>query len=356
MALTHLVDKGRLFDEIAVNYSGAEATGIQIYRSQSKNLIMVARMLRDFSGANVLDVACGFGITALAVAGHGPASITSIDPSGTLTDLAKLIMQSDEDISAWYERHDGRQLLGQSFQRTVNYITALRHGFREHLFFQQSRPISILKTGLMEFAPQRTYDIVVMNNALHWVVTQIRQQKTDPNAPETIRAALVEALQKVRGLLNSGGLFVFLSLKIFIEFEEPELEAHFTAHAFQNHSIIKKLNTTIRDIFETELGIVRKTGAPPPFIYHHREMPQVAQESGFRLVRTVHLEETFLPPNVLEYFQLLIPINLGDIEVPMAEKVRVVDKAAARIRSEISALPENRYIYDHHHIFALVAE
>ncbi len=356
MGVTHLVDKGHLFDQIGVNYSGAEATRVQSYRSQSRNLTMVARMLHDFQTADVLDVACGFGVTTLAVAAHNPRSITSIDPSETLTSLAKLIMQNDDDITAWYEQHDGHRLLGESFHQTVDYIAALRNGFKECLFHEQGKQPSILQAGLMEFDLAAQYDVVTLNNGLHWVVSQLRQQEVDPTASETMRAVLVKALRKIRILMKKGGVFVFQSPKIFVEFVEPELEVHFTKHLAQAHPVLNILNAKVREIFETEQGIQRTVGTSPPFIYRLREMSEVAQESGFRLAETIHMEETLLSDDVLGYFKLLIPINLGDIDVPMAEKVRVVNEAAARIKPEASRLPQNHYIPDHWHIFALFAD
>lgn len=358
MSVVHVVDKGRLFDEIAINYTAAEATGVQSYRSQSKNLAMVARILYlgDFQEADLLDVACGFGITALAAASHNPRSITSIDPSESLTSIARMIFQEDQDIAIWLESRGARQLLGSAFQRTVEYLMSLRNGFREYFFCHQKKPLTILQTGLMEFQPENKYDVVILNNALHWVVTQIRKQKEDPDAPETVRAALVEALRKVRSFLNVGGVFAFLSPKVFVRLSDLEREDYLAAHWSANHPIMQMLNSRAREIFKNEKGISSETSGAPPVIYHQSEMAQVAKESGFRLVSFLQFEESLLVPDALDYFKLLIPINLGDIEALMVEKVRVVNEAARQIEAEVAAMPQNHYIHDQQHIFAFTAE
>lgn len=358
MSIVHVVDKGGLFNEIAVNYTAAEATGVQSYRSQSKNLAMVARMLYqgDFQEADLLDVACGFGITTLAVASHNPGSITSIDPSESLVGIAKMILQDDEDIPAWLANRSGHQLLGPAFRRTVDYLMSLRNGFREYFFCHQKKPLTILQTGLMEFEPGRRYDVIVLNNAFHWVVTQIRKQRDNPDAPETVRLALVEALCKVRSLLNVGGAFVFLSPKVFVRLSDPEKENYFAVHWSATHPVMQLLNSMARSIFEKEKGISSKPSGAPPAIYQESEIAQVARESGFKLARILQFEESLLMLDALNYFKLLIPINLGDIETPMVEKVEVVNEAARLIEAEAAAMPQNHYIHDQQHIFAFVAE
>lgn len=358
MSIVHVVDRGRLFDEIAINYTAAEATGVQSYRSQSKNLAMVARMLYpgNFQGADVLDVACGFGITTLAVASHDPRSINSIDPSESLTGIARMILQSDEDVAVWLANRGGHQLLGPAFQRTVEYLMSLRNGFREYFFCHQKKPLTVLQTGLMEFQSEKGFDVVILNNALHWVVTQIRKQKENPDAPDTVRKALVEALCKVRSFLNPGGVFVFLSPKVFVQLSDPEKESYLAAHWSANHPIMQMLNSRARKIFEREKEISSRASGAPPVIYRQSEMSQVAKESGFELVRVLQFEESLLVPDALDYFKLLIPINLGDIEAPMNEKVEIVNEAASQIEAEVRTMPQNHYIHDQQHIFAFTAE
>lgn len=356
-SVTHLADRrGNLFDDIAIPYTAAEATEAPQYLSQSRALAAAARAARDITGADVLDVACGFGITTHVLAGYNPQSIAAFDASRVMVELAHLVTKSDEPVKDWLVARGGEALLGDSLVEVGRYIAALRAGFRQFHFAQAKRPLELAHSGLMEFSPGRQYDIVVSNNALHWPVSQLRQSLPHPDDSVAVQTAVSTVLAKVRSLVRPGGVFAFLTHKVFVRLADSTLDSFLMARWMGTHPVLAMLNESVRSLLAKEFGHAEGERGAPPILFDEATIGSIAEASGFHLLRTTHVQETLVPrTSALEYFRKLIPINLGDVNLAMPEKIEVVNRATALVRARANQLPMNQFIPDQHHIFVLQA-
>lgn len=352
-ASAHGFDPGDLFaGAFRLLYALAEAIG-GAYRRQSEHTALLAEILTGgLAGKHVLDIGCGFGITTWSVARYNPNSITAIDPSKGMLEMAEFVLSDQANVRSWVEYNDPDELIkGTRYIQLTEYLNYLRVGFQETRFFFHARP-SFYRLGLMDSPPAWTdlYGAAVGNNSFHWVVNRIRTF----NPELSVEQAIVVGLRGARKLLKSDGVLVLQEPKQFVVDDvDPDREAFLASMNDRCHPAFLALNGAINSILIKHYGIERPTPTNPG-MFLLSTLPGLAEQAGLRLERVVQVEDP-APVRALDFFEAIIPINLGGVDLPLETKVTIVRDAGAMLRRQPMPAEFNRPLHGQSFYFAFRA-
>ncbi len=287
-------------------------------------------------GKNVLDLGCGYGTTTFAAAGFYPASITATDRSQAMIEMMRLVLLSSGSIEDWLLALGADQLLKEKLSDLTKFLGQMRQCFHLSSFWKHHHPLEILNYGLFEFpTPTDLFDVVVANNVLHWPINQLKADLEKTGQQTTVDRCTAEVLNQARRLIKPKGILVIMEPKALTVFDtHPLLEASFSELNDGNHPVFIKLNNLINQILQRDYNITRNTPRNPD-MFRVSQMDGLAVDAGFRLIKTTAVEELTMMP-AIEFFPINVPINLGAINLPLLEKMKVVQEATVGLEPLLS--------------------
>lgn len=318
--------RGDLFENLFPILYSVEGSISGTYLRQSRISALLAELMTGgLAGKDVLDLGCGYGTTTLALSGFEPGSITAIDNSRAMTEMMHLLFLEDGGIEEWLNSKGARSILGRRFDRTLKFLTLFRNGFRLTNFWKERKDrleilcLSLFGDEEIEIGP---FDAAIANNMLHWPITQLKGKL------ESVQECTVAVLKKVRKVLKSGQTFVFMEPKQLVRLEESREKGRFQLTA-TTHPVFTKLNQKLNQLLKEKYGIDREMPQNVD-LFRTEEMADIARQSGFEVTAIKVIDEpTLVEP--LEIFSVILPINLGTVDLPISEKVSLIAETAGRL-------------------------
>lgn len=287
-------------------------------------------------GKRVLDYACGYGTTTMAIAAFAPKEITAFDNSASMTELMKVIMLGDNDLEQWAEEHGGREVLGELYEITIRHLKARRAEFRDGLFVRSGGQLIIDTFSALELTPGRVgiFDAVVANNCVHWPVNQLKvtmkKQQPELSDEELIRSATIQVFTKIAAVLVTGGAAVVQEVKDFLTLDDDSLrEADAEAHTWVSHPVGQKMNAVFNHLLEKRYGIPRAMPKTTG-LFRITKLRAWAASVGLELKRAAQAEYVY--HDSVRGLQTVMPMWLGSVDIPFADKIRLIKEVAEEMR------------------------
>lgn len=332
--------KGDLFEGLFPVLYAVEGWVRGSYLRQSQNSALLAETASGgLKGKDVLDIGCGYGTSTFAISGFFPASITAIDNSIAMTEMMRFLLLENGDIEEWLNERGAREVLGRRFERTVQYLKFFRQCFRQNNFWGSS-VLKIVNSTLMSFSSDALFDAVVANNVLHWPINQLKKELEDKGQRVETDDCTVKVLAKGRSLLKVGGVLVVMEPRQVTALDtDYSREGHFNKSGSNNNPVFVKLNLILNRILRERYSIVRD--APKDVkMFRVSQMPDLATKAGFDLERTIVIEEPSFVRSV-DFYPTIIPINLATVDLPLTEKVKIIQEAEAELVDTLSEEEKN---------------
>jgi len=301
------------------------------------------------AGKRVLDVGCGFGTTALAVAAHAPAEIICVDTSQVHLNLLEHTFFGNTSSEAFLRSVQAEEVLGKYFEPTVAFLESMRREFRASRFVRRGGKLHTLLASSLDLTPEMIggeVDAIVGNNFLHWPVNQRRAQtakegKDSFTALERAKNAALHALACVK---KPDGIMALLEPIDFVTTKDDLVYQDMAEHALANHPAFVALHRGINDLLKTRYGLDRKMPALSP-MFTLEDLPALFRRNYLELLNVAQFERVIPVTygDALDFMFVRLPMVLGGLDIPFDAKFALAKEIEARLRFEAT---EDRKILD----------
>ena len=273
----------------------------------------------------VMDIGCGYGTTAMAMANFSPREIVAVDRSKGMMELLQQVLFSDDNIGYWLGERQADKILGKFFAPTLRHLKWMRQAFQTGTFRRQGGILRrLLRDGLyLEQGEAGEVDVILGNNYLHWPVQERRETIADEEAieeDEILRRACRDALLPLRSVLAPTGLVIMVEPEDFVTFDDdPVRERDIEKNAFVAHPVFIKFHEAFNRILKEECGIEREV-PQRVHLFKTSQLPSLMKAGGFDLKRIDYVESVS-PSNPVDECLVALPMLLGEIDLPFQVKL-----------------------------------
>ncbi len=315
------------------------------YRIQSQTAAACADAVcpGGLAGKRVLDIGCGFGTTALAIAAHAPAEIVCVDTSQVHLNLLEHTFFGDTGAESFLRSVQAEKVLGKYFEPTVELLSSMRREFRASRFVRRGGKLYTFLASSLDLTPEMIggeVDAIVGNNFLHWPCNQRRAQYVkDGDAENALERAKDDALKALAALKKPDGVMALLEPIDFVRTDDTAAYQDMVAHALANHPAFVALHSGINDRLRVRYGIDRRMPSLSP-IFELEAMPALFRRNGLELMNVAQFERVMPVTygDALDFMFVRLPMVLGGLDIPFDAKLALAKEIEIRLRYEATEM------------------
>ncbi|MDQ7815034.1 MAG: hypothetical protein RDU25_04505 [Patescibacteria group bacterium] len=301
------------------------------------------------AGKRVLDVGCGFGTTALAIAAHAPAEIVCADTSQVHLNLLEHTFFGSKSLESILRSVEAEKVLGRYFEPTVTFLESMRREFRESRFVRRGGKLRTVLASSLDLTSEMLggeVDAIVGNNFLHWPVNQRRAEHVKAGVEPiwALAKAQDDALQALVRVKKRDGIVALLEPIDFVTTKDDQAYQDMAEHALANHPAFVALHRGINDLLKTRYDIDRKMPALSP-MFTLENMSEVFRRNCLNLLNVAQFERVMPVTygDALDFMFVRLPMVLGNLDIPFDAKFALAKEIEVRLRFEAT---EDRKILD----------